>query len=62
MTQWHLAVSPRSEQLCASRVLLHGVGVQFRISSFAVRAEFEYFDIDAASDVYMISVGGGFTF
>jgi hypothetical protein len=40
----------------------YGVGFQLRFSSFAVRAEVEYFDIETAKDVYMISVGGSFTF
>ena len=40
----------------------YGIGVQFRISSFAIRAEFEYFDIDGAKYVYMYSLGGSFTF
>jgi hypothetical protein len=40
----------------------YGVGVQFRIKSFAIRAEVEYFDIQSANNVYMYSVGGSYTF
>ncbi len=39
-----------------------GLGLQFRIRSFAVRGEVEYFDISDAKDVYLFSVGGSFTF
>jgi len=39
-----------------------GIGVQFRIKSFAIRAEFEYFDIEGAEYVYMYSIGGSYTF
>ena len=40
----------------------YGIGIQFRIKSFAIRAEFEYFDIEGAKSVYMYSLGGSFTF
>ena len=40
----------------------YGIGVQFRIKSFAIRAEFEYFDIEGAEYVYMYSIGGSYTF
>jgi hypothetical protein len=40
----------------------YGLGFQFRIKSFAIRAEVEYFDIEDAQSVYMYSVGGAFTF
>jgi hypothetical protein len=40
----------------------YGIGVQFRIKSFAIRAEFEYFDIEGAKYVYMYSIGGSYTF
>jgi hypothetical protein len=40
----------------------YGIGIQFRIKSFAIRAEFEYFDIEGAKYVYMYSLGGSFTF
>lgn len=39
----------------------YGVGARFAIGSFAVRAEYELFDIDGA-DVNMVSVSGVFTF
>jgi len=41
---------------------LYGAGVQFRIKSWAVRGEIEYFDIKNADHVYMYSVGGSYTF
>jgi hypothetical protein len=37
-------------------------GVQFRIRSFALRAEVEYYDLDAIDELYMISVGASYTF
>jgi len=40
----------------------YGIGFQLRFKSFAVRAEFEYFDIDGAKYVYMYSLGGSYTF
>lgn len=40
----------------------YGVGLQFRIGSFAIRGELEYFDIEDTDDVYMYSIGGSFTF
>jgi hypothetical protein len=42
--------------------LVYGAGVQFRIKSFAIRAEIEYFDVKSADELYMISVGGSYTF
>lgn len=41
---------------------MYGGGIQFRIKSWAVRGEFEYFDIKDAKHVYMYSVGGSYTF
>ena len=41
---------------------VYGIGFQLRFSSFAVRAEVEYFDIEATNDVYMVSIGGSYTF
>ena len=41
---------------------LYGAGVQFRIKSWAVRGEIEYFDIKNTDHVYMYSVGGSYTF
>ena len=43
-------------------LVLTGLGVQFRISSFAVRAEVEYFDIEDVQDALMYSIGGSYTF
>jgi hypothetical protein len=42
--------------------LVYGLGVQFRIQSFALRAEVEYFDVESADELYMVSVGGSYTF
>ena len=39
----------------------YGVGARFSLGSFAVRAEYEVYDIDNA-DVEMVSVSGVFTF
>jgi len=39
-----------------------GVGAQFRISSLAIRAEYEQFDIADANTVDMISLGATWTF
>jgi hypothetical protein len=38
----------------------YGVGARFAIGSFSVRAEYEYYDVDA--DLDMVSVSGVFTF
>ncbi|UCE88526.1 MAG: porin family protein [Pseudomonadota bacterium] len=40
----------------------YGVGAKFQIRSFAIRAEFEYFDIGKLNDVYLASVGLSYTF
>lgn len=40
----------------------YGVGAQFRVWSFSIRAEYEKFDLDDIDDVNMISVGFTFTF
>ena len=39
----------------------YGIGVRFAIASFAVRAEYEVFDLDAV-DLEMVSVSAVFTF
>jgi OOP family OmpA-OmpF porin len=41
---------------------VYGAGVQFRIKSFAIRAEVEYFDVEATEDLYMYSLGASITF
>lgn len=41
---------------------VYGAGVQFRIKSFALRGEVEYYDVDLADELYMISVGASYTF
>ena len=40
----------------------YGIGVQFRIKSFAIRGEVEYFDIKETDNVFMYSIGGSYTF
>ena len=40
----------------------YGVGLQFRIKSWAIRGEAEYIDIKSADKVYVYSVGGSYTF
>jgi len=40
----------------------YGLGAQFRIKSFAIRAEIEYFDVKDFNSLYMVSVGGSYTF
>lgn len=42
--------------------LAYGVGVQLRLLSLSVRAEYEKFDIDDAKDVNMLSLGVFYTF
>jgi len=38
----------------------YGIGARFAIGSFAIRAEYEYYDVD--TDLDMVSVSGVFTF
>ena len=40
----------------------YGIGAKFQISSFAIRAEYEAFDLSKFNDVYMASVGVSYTF
>jgi hypothetical protein len=40
----------------------YGVGVQFRLLSLGVRAEYEKFDIDNVKDANMLSIGVTYTF
>jgi opacity protein-like surface antigen len=40
----------------------YGVGAEFGISKIAIRAEYEFFDIQDTDDVYMISVGAAWRF
>ncbi len=40
----------------------YGVGVQFRLLSLGVRAEYEKFDIDEVKDANMLSIGVTYTF
>jgi opacity protein-like surface antigen len=42
--------------------LAYGVGLQFRLLSLAIRAEYEVFDVDDIKDLNMISVGFTYTF
>ncbi|MBV1914240.1 MAG: porin family protein [Pseudomonadales bacterium] len=40
----------------------YGIGAKFQIGSFAVRGEFEYFDVESVKNLSMLSVSGVFTF
>lgn len=40
----------------------YGLGVQFRLLSLSVRAEYEVFDVDSAEDLNMLSLGLTYTF
>lgn len=42
--------------------LAYGVGVQFRLLSISVRAEYEVFDVDRVDDLNMLSLGVTYTF
>jgi len=42
--------------------LAYGVGVQFRLLSLGVRAEYEIFDVDDLDDANMVTVGVTYTF
>lgn len=41
---------------------VYGVGARFTLGGFEIRGEYEMFDIDTASDVYMLSLGVVFNF
>jgi hypothetical protein len=45
-----------------SRDFAYGVGVQFRLLSLGVRAEYEVFDVDRVDDLNMLSIGVTYTF
>ena len=40
----------------------YGIGARFALGSFAVRAEYEVYDVDSEADVEMLSVSAVFTF
>jgi len=40
----------------------YGIGVKFQIMSFAIRAEYEYFDLSIIDNVSMASLGFDYTF
>ncbi|MEJ2180340.1 MAG: outer membrane beta-barrel protein [Gammaproteobacteria bacterium] len=40
----------------------YGLGAKFILGSLALRAEYEYFDVNELEDLYMISAGLSFTF
>jgi opacity protein-like surface antigen len=42
--------------------LAYGVGVQFRLLSLGVRAEYEVYDIDGVDDANLLSIGVTYTF
>ncbi len=41
---------------------VYGVGAQFRIKSWAIRGEFEYFDVKNADKFYLYTIGASYTF
>ncbi|MBN4063268.1 porin family protein [Cardiobacterium sp. AH-315-I02] len=57
MINWDLDTSAGSESATDPA---YGVGARFAIGSFAVRAEYEVYDLD--TDLEMISISGVFTF
>src|SRR5690606_8616130 len=40
----------------------YGIGARFTLGSLEIRGEYEYFDIDSAEEVYMLSAGVAFAF
>lgn len=42
--------------------MAYGAGVQFRLLSLSVRAEYEVFDVDGVDDLNMLSIGVTYTF
>lgn len=40
----------------------YGIGARFTLGTLEIRGEYEYFDIDTAEDVYMLSAGLVFNF
>lgn len=40
----------------------YGIGARFNLGSLEIRGEYEYFDIDTAEEVYMLSAGVAFAF
>jgi hypothetical protein len=40
----------------------YGIGARFTLGTLEIRGEYEYFDIDSAEDVYMLSAGLVFNF
>lgn len=40
----------------------YGVGARFSLGSLEIRGEFEYFDVDAVDDTYLVSAGLAWTF
>lgn len=40
----------------------YGIGARFNLGSLEIRGEYEYFDIDSAEEVYMLSAGVAFAF
>jgi OOP family OmpA-OmpF porin len=41
---------------------VYGAGVQFRLKSFCIRGEVEYFDVKDLDSLYMYSIGASYTF
>jgi hypothetical protein len=40
----------------------YGIGARLKLEAFEIRAEYEYFDIDTAEEVYMLSAGVAWRF
>jgi outer membrane immunogenic protein len=40
----------------------YGIGARFKFETLEIRGEYEYFDIDSAQDVYMLSAGAVWRF
>ena len=67
LTRWNLDIGVGgSSKGYSGTDPTYGIGAKFQLGSFAVRAEYEYINIDivsgVSSDVSMVSVSGVFTF
>ncbi len=59
ITNWDLEASTGSE---SGTDPVYGIGARFAIGSFAVRAEYEIYDLGIEADLDMISISGVLTF
>ncbi len=63
MSSWNLKLAGDSIRLSDSGFdPAYGIGAKLQFSSFAVRAEYEYFDLARSSDVSLLSVSAVYTF